>query len=101
MRYIINAINDTYISCMLPAIPHTNKQLQAGIKLHEYIEKEEDETMDFELDVHTHTLASGHAYGTITEMARAAKDLGLKLLGITDHAHNMPDRKSTRLNSSH
>ncbi len=90
MRYIINAINDTYISCMLPAIPHTNKQLQAGIKLHEYIEKEEDETMDFELDVHTHTLASGHAYGTITEMARAAKDLGLKLLGITDHAHNMP-----------
>ncbi len=54
------------------------------------IEKDEDKTMDFELDVHTHTLASGHAYGTITEMARAASDLGLKILGITEHTHYMP-----------
>lgn len=46
--------------------------------------------MDFELDVHTHTLASGHAYGTITEMAKAASKMGLKLLGITEHAHYMP-----------
>ncbi len=46
--------------------------------------------MDFELDVHTHTIASGHAYGTLTEMAREASVLGLKILGITEHAHNMP-----------
>lgn len=46
--------------------------------------------MGFELDVHTHTLASGHAYGTITEMADAAARIGLKVLGITEHAHFMP-----------
>lgn len=45
---------------------------------------------EFELDVHTHTVASGHAYGTVTEMAKAAADLGLKLLGITEHTHFMP-----------
>ncbi len=42
------------------------------------------------LDVHTHTLASGHAYNTIWEMARSAKEKGLALLGITDHAPQMP-----------
>ncbi len=46
--------------------------------------------MDFELDVHTHTIASGHAYGTLTEMAKEASVRGLKILGITEHAHNMP-----------
>lgn len=46
--------------------------------------------MDFELDVHTHTIASGHAYGTLTEMAKEASLRGLKLLGITEHTHNMP-----------
>ncbi len=46
--------------------------------------------MNFELDVHTHTVASGHAYGTITEMAQAASHKGLRLLGITEHTHNMP-----------
>ena len=46
--------------------------------------------MDFELDVHTHTIASGHAYGTLTEMAKEASARGLKLLGITEHTHNMP-----------
>lgn len=43
-----------------------------------------------ELDVHTHTLASGHAYGTIAEMAQAASEKGLKLLGISDHAKGIP-----------
>ena len=38
------------------------------------------------LDLHTHTLASGHAYNTIMEMAAAAKDAGLQFLGITEHA---------------
>lgn len=43
-----------------------------------------------ELDVHTHTVASGHAYGTITEMAKAASEKGLKLLGITEHSSGIP-----------
>lgn len=38
------------------------------------------------LDTHTHTLASGHAYSTIRENARAAAQKGLELLAITDHA---------------
>lgn len=42
------------------------------------------------LDLHTHTLASGHAYNTIMEMAAAAKDAGLQILGITEHAPQMP-----------
>ena len=42
------------------------------------------------LDVHTHTLISGHAYNTIMEMAHAASEKGLELLGITDHAPEMP-----------
>ncbi|MGN1142248.1 MAG: PHP domain-containing protein [Oliverpabstia sp.] len=37
-------------------------------------------------DVHTHTLASGHAYGTIREMAQAAAEKKLEILGITEHA---------------
>jgi len=42
------------------------------------------------LDVHTHTLASGHAYNTIYELAYAAKEKKLELLGITEHAPKMP-----------
>ena len=45
--------------------------------------------MKFVLDSHTHTVASGHAYSTILEMARAAADRGLELLCITDHAPAM------------
>ena len=41
-------------------------------------------------DLHTHTLASGHAYGTIRENAQAASELGLKILGISDHAPGLP-----------
>jgi len=38
------------------------------------------------LDIHTHTIASGHATtSTITDMAKTAKDNGLELLGISDH----------------
>ena len=36
--------------------------------------------MKFTLDLHTHTVASGHAYSTVQEMAKAAADKGLKLL---------------------
>ena len=45
---------------------------------------------DIELDVHTHTIASGHAFSTLQEMARGARDKGLKLLGITEHAPGIP-----------
>lgn len=41
---------------------------------------------DLVLDIHTHTIASCHAYGTIREMAQAASERGLKLLGMSDHA---------------
>ena len=41
--------------------------------------------MNVALDVHTHTVASGHAYSTLQEMVQAAADKGLKILGITDH----------------
>lgn len=42
------------------------------------------------LDLHTHTIVSGHAYSTLREMAKAASDKGLELLGITEHAPKMP-----------
>ena len=42
------------------------------------------------LDVHTHTIASGHAYSTLQEMIDSAKTKGLKLLGITEHTNKMP-----------
>ncbi len=41
-------------------------------------------------DTHSHTLASGHAYSTIKEMAAAAKSRGLSALAITEHAPEMP-----------
>lgn len=44
----------------------------------------------FTADLHTHTIASGHAYGTIREMARAASEQGLQLLGISEHAPGIP-----------
>lgn len=42
------------------------------------------------LDIHTHTLASGHAYNTINEMVQAAVENKLEFLGITEHAPAMP-----------
>jgi len=41
-------------------------------------------------DLHTHSLASGHAYSTITEMASRAAETGLEALAITDHAPDFP-----------
>ena len=38
-------------------------------------------------DIHTHSIASGHAtQATITDLAKTAKDRGLTLLGVSDHA---------------
>lgn len=42
------------------------------------------------LDVHTHSVASGHAYSTIQEMAQTATQKGLKVLGITEHSPGIP-----------
>lgn len=42
------------------------------------------------LDVHTHTIASGHAYNTMMEMIREAQEKGLEVYGITEHAPMMP-----------
>ncbi len=42
------------------------------------------------MDLHTHTLVSGHAYNTLYEMARAASERGVKLLGVTEHGPRMP-----------
>ena len=41
-------------------------------------------------DLHTHTIASTHAYATVTEMACEASKLGLFAIAITDHARTMP-----------
>lgn len=49
-----------------------------------------EENMNIELDVHTHTIVSGHAYSTIREMAKEASLKGLKLLGITEHTPGIP-----------
>ncbi len=39
-----------------------------------------------EADIHTHSISSGHgSANTITHMAKAASNNGLKLLGISDH----------------
>lgn len=46
--------------------------------------------MNCKLDLHTHTLASGHAYNTILEMAKAASEKGIQYLGITEHGPNIP-----------
>jgi putative hydrolase len=36
-------------------------------------------------DLHCHTLTSGHAYSTVDEVVRAAADMGLEAVAITDH----------------
>ena len=46
--------------------------------------------MRFTLDTHTHTIASGHAYSSLKEMAYAASKNGLEVLSLTEHAPQMP-----------
>ena len=41
-------------------------------------------------DLHMHTLMSGHAYGTIREMAFEAAAKNLQLIGITEHGPGVP-----------
>lgn len=42
-------------------------------------------------DLHTHTVASTHAFSTMDEMIRMAMKLGYGALAVTDHAPAMPD----------
>ncbi|ADK16397.1 MULTISPECIES: phosphatase [Clostridium] len=46
--------------------------------------------MKYVLDVHTHTIVSGHAYSTLLENAKYASEIGLELLGSTEHGPSMP-----------
>ncbi|HBV97106.1 MAG: hydrolase [Peptococcaceae bacterium BICA1-7] len=46
--------------------------------------------MKIEADLHTHSVASGHAFSTLNEMAQQASLRGLKMIALTDHGINMP-----------
>lgn len=37
------------------------------------------------IDLHTHTLASGHAYNTLSEMIQGAAEAGVRIFGSSDH----------------
>ena len=47
--------------------------------------------MLIQADLHTHTIASTHAYSTITENAKYASEIGLPAIAMTDHYIKMPD----------
>ncbi len=42
------------------------------------------------IDLHTHTIVSGHAYSTVKENIEDGIKNGLKYLGLSEHAPNMP-----------
>ena len=42
------------------------------------------------MDLHSHTILSGHAYNTLYEMLRSASEKGVKLLGVTEHSPGIP-----------
>lgn len=42
------------------------------------------------MDLHTHTVASGHAFSTLKENIEQAQAVGLKVFGTSDHAMAMP-----------
>lgn len=46
--------------------------------------------MKYVVDVHTHTIVSGHAYTTLLENVKEAKAKGIKILGNTEHGPKMP-----------
>jgi putative hydrolase len=46
--------------------------------------------MNYILDVHCHTVLSGHAYSTVSENAAHAAKIGLTHIGVSDHAPGMP-----------
>lgn len=44
----------------------------------------------FVADVHMHSLMSGHAFGTVRELAFEAAARNLKLIGVTEHGPGIP-----------
>lgn len=44
----------------------------------------------FELDLHVHTLASGHAFSTIAESVEVAREKGLKGIALLEHGPALP-----------
>ena len=47
--------------------------------------------MKLRMDIHTHSVASGHAYSTVDENLRFAAEKGMELVALTDHAPGMKD----------
>lgn len=45
----------------------------------------------YPVDLHAHTIASTHAYSTVSEYFQQAKKKGIKLFAITDHGPDMDD----------
>ena len=45
--------------------------------------------MEILIDMHNHTISSGHAYSTIQEIAKEASNKGMKYVGITDHGPSL------------
>jgi putative hydrolase len=45
--------------------------------------------MNISIDTHTHSIASGHAYSTIDDLAIAARDRGLAGFVLSDHGPNL------------
>ena len=43
-----------------------------------------------EVDTHTHTVLSGHAWSTLRENARAGRERGLKGMCLTEHGYALP-----------
>ena len=44
----------------------------------------------FIADVHMHSLLSGHAFGTVRELAYEAAQRGMQLIGVTEHGPGIP-----------
>ena len=47
-------------------------------------------SMNIVIDTHTHSVASGHAYSTVDDLARAASEKGLHGFVLTDHGPALP-----------
>ena len=45
--------------------------------------------MKFIIDTHCHTIASGHAYSTVHDYVKEAKETGIKMFALTDHGPTM------------
>ena len=43
------------------------------------------------VDLHTHTIASGHAFCTVNELASRANELNMEAIAITDHGPGLPN----------